>query len=151
MGNFLYFQDLNQLIDKSGFKNRITGVVLTGGFTNLENLREIAIPIFGNMSVRIAKPQEIDGLFENLKAPEFSTAIGLVIYALGQHSNYEIDSNRQFRSKRGMSIEDNNENINLETDLHHSDIQNGEVETFTPKDEQSFVDKIKIMIKGLFQ
>ena len=142
---------LNQLIDKSGFKNRITGVVLTGGFTNLENLREIAIPIFGNMSVRIAKPQEIDGLFENLKAPEFSTAIGLVIYALGQHSNYEIDSNRQFRSKRGMNIEDNNENMNLETDSHHSDIQNGEVETFTPKDEQSFIDKIKIMIKGLFQ
>jgi cell division protein FtsA len=144
---------LNQLIEKSGLKNSITGVVLSGGFTNLENLRETAIPIFGNMSVRIAKPKEVDGLFENLKAPEFSTAVGLVLYALGQHSNYEIDSNRQFRSKRGMSMESNSDGMteggdnspNSEASL--PDI----VDSFQSKEELSFFDKIKVMFKGLFQ
>ena len=86
------------------FKSKITGIVLTGGFTNLDNLREIAIPIFGNMSVRIAKPKEIEGLFDNLKAPEFSTAIGLILYSLGMHSSYEIDSNKQFRSKYKITL-----------------------------------------------
>jgi len=95
---------LNKLIEKSNLKSKLTGIVLTGGFTNLPDLREIAIPIFGNMSVRIAKPKEINGLFDNLKAPEFSTAIGLIVYALGKHSSYEIDSNRKFRSK--YSIEE---------------------------------------------
>ena len=144
---------LNQLIEKSGLKNSITGVVLSGGFTNLENLRETAIPIFGNMSVRIAKPKEVDGLFENLKAPEFSTAVGLVLYALGQHSNYEIDSNRQFRSKRGMTIESNSDDVpkegNNSTNSEASlpDI----VDSFQSKEDLSVFDKIKVMFKGLFQ
>ena len=144
---------LNQLIEKSGLKNSITGVVLSGGFTNLENLRETAIPIFGNMSVRIAKPKEVDGLFENLKAPEFSTAVGLVLYALGQHSNYEIDSNRQFRSKRGMTIESNSDDMakegNNSTNSEASlpDI----VDSFQSKEDLSVFDKIKVMFKGLFQ
>jgi cell division protein FtsA len=144
---------LNQLIEKSGFKNHITGVVLTGGFTNLENLRETAISIFGNMSVRIAKPQEVNGLFENLKAPEFSTAVGLVLYALGKHSNYETDSNRKFRSKRGTITE---EQITMSEDiqngLQEGENLNGDIKQFDPKErEQSFVDKLKIMFKGLFQ
>jgi len=99
---------LNKLIEDSKLKDKLTGIVLTGGFTNLADLREIAIPIFGNMSVRIAKPKNLDGLFDNLKAPEFSTAIGLIIYAVGQHSSYEIDSNNKFRSKHSI------ENINQE-------------------------------------
>jgi cell division protein FtsA len=97
---------LNKLIEKSSLKSKITSIVLTGGFANLENLREIAIPIFGNMSVRIAKPKNIDGLFDNLKSPEFSTVVGLILYPLGKHSAYEVDSNRKFRSKYSELIED---------------------------------------------
>lgn len=91
---------LNKMIEESGLKNKIgAGIILTGGFTKLDNLRDIAIPIFGNMPVRIAKPKEVDGLFDNLKSEEFSTVVGLIIYALGKHANYEIDSNKKFRSK----------------------------------------------------
>jgi cell division protein FtsA len=100
---------LNQLVEKSGFKDEIIGIVLTGGFTNLDGLRERAIELFGNNAVRIAKPKEMNGLFETLKAPEFSTAIGLILYSLGKHSSYEIDSNNVFRSK--YSIEDTTKEI----------------------------------------
>jgi len=101
----------NKLLKESGFKEVITGIVLTGGFAKLHNLRE-RFELFGNIAVRVAKPKEINGLFDNLKSPEFSTAVGLIIYALGKHSSYEVDSNRVFRSK--YKIEDTETHINEE-------------------------------------
>ena len=130
---------LNKLIEESGFKNKITGIVLTGGFTNLDNLREIAMPIFGNMSVRIAKPKEINGLFENLKSPEFSTAVGLILYSLGEHSSYEIDSNKKFRSKYTLEevTEDNKDDDKIENIL--------------PKKEKvSIFQKLSVWFKEIF-
>jgi cell division protein FtsA len=91
---------LNKIIEDSGYKNKIgAGIVLTGGFTKFYNLKDIATSIFGNIPVRIAKPKEVDGIFDNLKSEEFSTVIGLLLYSLGKHTAYEIDSNRNFRSK----------------------------------------------------
>jgi cell division protein FtsA len=135
---------LNKLIEDSKLKTKITGIVLTGGFTNIDNLREIAIPIFGNMSVRIAKPKEIDGLFDNLKSPEFSTAIGLVLYALGTHSSYEIDSNRQFRSKYRLD-----ENIPQESET----IVDPKEELLKIEDKEekvSIIQKFQVWLKEIF-
>ena len=62
----------------------------------LEGLRELASALF-SAPVRIAKPVEIDGLFTDLKGPECSTAIGLILYASGKYTNYEIDSEKRIR------------------------------------------------------
>ena len=148
---------LNKLIEKSGMKEKLTGIVLTGGFTNLDNLREIAIPIFGNMSVRIAKPKELEGLFDNLKAPEFSTAIGLIVYALGKHSSYEIDSNKKFRSKYSIEEVSNTENIindnlneNFETEEKISEKE--QIVSITDKETEkvSISQKFSMWFKNLF-
>ena len=115
---------LNKMIEDSGYKNKIgAGVVLTGGFTKFYNLREIATPIFGNIPVRIAKPKEINGIFDNLKSEEFSTVIGLLLYSLGKHTSYEIDSNKNFRSKYApISYENNSEETNLPTTSKNDEI-----------------------------
>jgi cell division protein FtsA len=146
---------LNKLIEKSDMKHKLTGIVLTGGFTHLANLREIAIPLFGNMSVRVAKPKEVDGLFDNLKAPEFSTAIGLIIYALGKHSSYEIDSNRQFRSKYKLE----EQSISNEMDLNPINEENSNeksekeavVSLLDKQNEKvSISQKLSVWFKNLF-
>lgn len=91
---------LAKTLEDSGFKNQIgAGVVLTGGMTKLEGIRELASAIFDNMPVRIAKPREMDGLFETLRDPGYSTAIGLVLYGAGHFTPYEIDSNKKLRYK----------------------------------------------------
>ncbi len=91
---------LAKSVDESGFKDQIgAGVVLTGGFTKLEGLRELAIAIFDNMPVRIAKPKRLNGMFETLKDPTYSTSIGLVLYGSGDFIPYEIDSNKKLRYK----------------------------------------------------
>jgi len=91
---------LAKSIDESGFKDQIgAGIVLTGGFTKIEGLRDLAVAIFDNMPVRIAKPKKLSGMFETLKDPVYSTAIGLVMYGGGYFTPYEIDSNKKLRYK----------------------------------------------------
>ena len=91
---------LSKTLEDSGFKDQIgAGVVLTGGLTKLEGIRELATAIFENMPIRLAKPREMDGLFETLRDPGFSTAIGLIMYGCGHFTPYEIDSNKKMRYK----------------------------------------------------
>lgn len=75
------------------------GVVLTGGMTKLEGLRELATLVFNNMSVRIARPSDIEGLDEAYKDPAYSCAIGLCLYGAGRFTPYEKDSERKMRYK----------------------------------------------------
>ncbi len=91
---------LAKILEDSGFKEQIgAGLVLTGGFTNLKGIKELASAIFDNMPIRIANPRTIDGIFDPLKDPSFSTAIGLILYGSGEFTPYEIDSNKKMRYK----------------------------------------------------
>lgn len=109
---------LSKQLEKSGFKNQLgAGIILTGGMTKLDGLRDIASPIFDNLPVRIAKPEAIDGLFESLKDPSFSTAFGLVRYGAGEYTLYEIDSNKNLKSR----FEGNNSNSEYKEDIAHDE------------------------------
>jgi len=89
---------LAQFIDNSGLKDQIgAGIVLTGGFSKMEGIRDLAVATFGSIPVRLARPAEMDGLFDNLREPEFSSAIGLVMYSKNAFTQYEIDVNKRVR------------------------------------------------------
>ncbi len=91
---------LAKSIEKSSLKEQIgAGVVLTGGMSKLDGIRELAVAIFDNMPVRIGKPKTVEGMFEDLKDPIYSTAIGLVLYGAGEFTQYEIDSNKNLRHR----------------------------------------------------
>ena len=91
---------LAKMLEDSGYKNSIAaGVVLTGGMTKLEGIRELAIAVFDNMPVRIARPKEMEGLYEILRDPAISCAIGLCMYGAGYFTPYEIDSEKKMRYK----------------------------------------------------
>lgn len=87
-----------QSIEKSGLKEHMgAGVVLTGGFTKIEGLRELAVAILDNMPVRLAKPADVGGLFDTLRDPSYSGAVGLIKYLADGYTAYEIDVNRRMR------------------------------------------------------
>ena len=97
---------LAQFIENSGLKDQIgAGVVLTGGFSKMEGIRDLAIATFGSVPVRLAKPTEMDGLFDNLRDPEYSGAIGLVMYSASSYTPYEIDVNRRVRHSKETPLE----------------------------------------------
>ena len=63
----------------------------------MEGIRDLAVATFGSIPVRLARPKEMDGLFDNLRTAEFSSAIGLVMYAAHAYTPYEIDANKRVR------------------------------------------------------
>ncbi|MBU1658946.1 cell division protein FtsA [bacterium] len=89
---------LAQFIENSGLKDQIgAGVVLTGGFSKMEGIRDLAVATFGSIPVRLARPKEMNGLFDNLRSPEYSSAVGLVLYSASAYTPYEIDVNKRVR------------------------------------------------------
>jgi len=104
---------LAKSLEDSGYKDQLgAGIVLTGGMTKLKGIRELASAIFDNMPVRVARPKEMNGLFETLRDPGYSTAIGLVLYGAGYFTPYEIDSNKKLRYKEeSISPSKNEQNV----------------------------------------
>ena len=87
---------LAKYLEKSGMKNSIgAGIVLTGGMTKLKNMREFAQSIFPGLSVRVGVPHKLKGLFDELKGPENSTVIGLLMHRSGKNTQYEIDNKKR--------------------------------------------------------
>ena len=87
---------LSKYLDKSGLKQKIgAGIVLTGGMTKLKHLREFAQSIFPGIAVRIGVPVPLKGLSEDLKEPESSTVVGLLLYKAGKNTQYEIDNKKR--------------------------------------------------------
>src|SRR5438067_8591105 len=76
------FEMVHQRLDASGC-DKIAGrrVVLTGGACQLHGVRELAGHIL-DKQVRIGRPQHIKGLAESTHGPPFSTAAGLLLFAM---------------------------------------------------------------------
>ena len=76
------FEVVRARLEASGFADTAgRRMVLTGGSSQLQGLRELASQIFGK-SVRLGRPQDIHGLTEATGGPAFSTCAGLLRYAL---------------------------------------------------------------------
>jgi cell division protein FtsA len=122
-----------QSLERSGLKEHIgAGIVLTGGFTKMDGIRELAVAIFDNMPVRIAKPSELDGLFDTLRDPSYSGAVGLLRYAAGGFSPYEIDVNKRMRHSNEVREE--------KPDLSDSEPEKGEV-PLAPSESEEIKEK----------
>ena len=144
---------LGKKIEKSGLKKKIgAGVVLTGGFTNFYNIKTIASQFFDGMPVRIGYPKEIDGVFENLKKPEFSCVIGLLLYSIREGINYEIDSNKRFLCKK---FEEDEELPTIDKIKEKEEEEKEETTDFIIKNDKnkpkpSIFQKLKIWLGNLF-
>ncbi len=141
-------------IKESGFKDQLAaGIVLTGGLTKLDGIRELASAIFNNTPVRLARPNErdIEGMFDTLKEPEYATAIGLILYGFGYFTPYEMDSNKKLRykdesiepSKIQNILDEEEEEEALEKELGYSNTQSGENFTALIDDEPTFKESLK--------
>jgi cell division protein FtsA len=65
---------------RGGLESQIpAGIVLTGGGAHLRGLPELAERVF-NLPVRVAVPRGLAEMSEEVSQPEYSTAVGLVLY-----------------------------------------------------------------------
>ena len=152
---FDILQRIEQSIEKSGLKSALGGgIVITGGMSYMNGLKDLAKKVFTNLSIRIAEPKEINESFEMLKRKGypfacFSTAIGLVLYASGRFTNYELDANRKMKYKqkgqRSANVSDIEKENNLD-DIKHKD----EAPSIELRKEKSVVDKALDWVRNLF-
>jgi cell division protein FtsA len=104
---------LSKSLEKSALKEQIgAGIILTGGMTKLKGIRELAQAIFTGMPVRVAYPDKVNGLFDELKDPAYSTVVGLLLYKAGGHTQYEIDFQQELLHSKAM-FEDNLNDIRI--------------------------------------
>ncbi|MGH9717662.1 MAG: cell division protein FtsA [Candidatus Acidiferrales bacterium] len=65
---------------RGGMESQIpAGIILTGGGAHLRGLPELAERVF-NLPVRVASPRGLADMSEDVSQPEYSTAVGLVLY-----------------------------------------------------------------------
>ena len=74
-----------------------SGIVLTGGASMLEGLSELGEYVF-EVPVRRGLPQNVLGLTEVIRSPEYSTAVGLVLYAFEQNKEKLIAQMKESNS-----------------------------------------------------
>jgi cell division protein FtsA len=85
----------NDLI-RSGYQDIVnSGIVITGGSSELPGVAEIAEQIF-NVPARLGYPTKIGGLTEVVNKPMYATAVGLVLYG-AKRMNVE----KKFRIRDG--------------------------------------------------
>lgn len=65
---------------RGGLESQVpAGLIFTGGGAHLRGLVELAEKFF-NLPVRVAAPRGLTGMNEEVSQPEYSTAVGLVLY-----------------------------------------------------------------------
>lgn len=78
------FEIVKTSIEAKGLDKIAVGrIILTGGTSQLAGIKDLATSIF-NKQVRVGRPFQLDGLAESTKGPAFSTAIGLMQFALSK-------------------------------------------------------------------
>jgi cell division protein FtsA len=71
-----------QEIKRSGYDGLLpAGMVLTGGSSQLPGTRALASRVMG-LPVRVARPENMVGLTDQLHSPAYSTSVGLLYWAL---------------------------------------------------------------------
>lgn len=75
------FQLLLQEVKRSGYDGLLpAGMVLTGGSSLLPGIKTLASQVMG-MPVRIARPENLVGLVDQLHSPSYATSVGLLRWA----------------------------------------------------------------------
>jgi cell division protein FtsA len=108
----------NQL-KKSGILDNVgSGIVITGGMSNLEGIKRLAIKIYDGIPISLSNPKNIENGYMSFDDPKMSTIVGLLVYSLGINRSYELDSSKKLMKpvkKQQAIAEDkaiNNNSIN---------------------------------------
>ncbi len=100
------FSLMLQEIKRSGYDGLLpAGLVLTGGSSLLPGMSKLASNVL-DLSVRLAKPENLTGMVDRLRSPVFSTSVGLVNWAALMNEVDPVSPRRAFiPSKNGSNWE----------------------------------------------
>ena len=81
----------NALLDNIG-----SGIVLTGGMSQLGGIKELTKNIFEKIPVTVSAPKNLPNSFRvSFDEPNMATVVGLIMFALGMNRGYQLDSSKK--------------------------------------------------------
>ena len=81
----------NALLDSTG-----SGIVLTGGLTYLDGIKDLTRKVFEGIPISVASPKPIMNSFDvNFDEAYMATVVGLLEYSLGKNRSYQLDSSKK--------------------------------------------------------
>ena len=81
----------NALLDNIG-----SGIVLTGGMSELGGIKELTKNIFEKIPVTVSAPKNLPNSFRvSFDEPHMATVVGLIMFALGMNRGYQLDSSKK--------------------------------------------------------
>ncbi|NLB70940.1 MAG: cell division protein FtsA [Chloroflexi bacterium] len=90
-------------IKRSGYDSMLpAGVVLTGGGAQLPGMRDLATKIL-NLPVRVAKPEKMVGLTDQISSPAYATSVGLLNWGILFSETNQIAPERPGKSRQSSS------------------------------------------------
>jgi len=89
----------DKLYESSAIDHIDGGIILTGGMTQTQGIKELASEVFVNIPVKIANPINIQNGYVDFQTPSMATIAGILVYALDTQSSFELDSNNNLRMK----------------------------------------------------
>ena len=108
-------------LKKSGILDNIgSGIVITGGMSNLEGIKNLAVKIYDGIPISLSNPKNIENGYMSFDDPKMSTIIGLLVYSLGINRSYELDSSKKLMKpvKKQVITDEkviNNDSINTKS------------------------------------
>jgi len=140
-------------LKKSGIlDNAGSGIVITGGMSNLEGIKALAEKIYDGIPISVSNPKNIENGYMSFDDSRMSTIVGLLVYSLGINRNYELDSSKKLMKpvkKQQAIVEEktiNNNSINTKSESNEKSdlsLKNDDPTILTPlrKDNKKGVSK----------
>lgn len=85
----------NQLKKSASLENSNSGIIITGGLSNLGGIKELASKVFEGFQVSISSPKNLKNGYLDFSDPIYSTIVGLLYYGLDSTRVYQLDSNKK--------------------------------------------------------
>jgi cell division protein FtsA len=83
-------------LKKSGILDNIgSGIVITGGLSNLDGIKKLATKVFEGIPISLSNPKNIKNGYMSFDEPSMSTIVGLLYYSLGTNRSYQLDSSKK--------------------------------------------------------
>lgn len=99
------FELVLQEIKRSGYDGLLpAGMVLTGGSSLLPGMRQLASQVMG-LPVRVARPENLVGLTDQLNSPAYSTSVGLLYWALLMSETLPVRPGRSSHKGGGTNVD----------------------------------------------
>jgi len=115
---------------KSGIHESLgAGIVLTGGMSKLNGLKELTTLVFDNFPTKISNPVNIENGYLSFEDSKMATIVGILLYSLEPNRGFELDSNKNLIKKRKT----NENTAKMEDDLALSSAKEKVVQKEQPK------------------